>query len=299
VRPEPIQTAAGDIFFTLGVSQTIPLLTKLELAGNIAAAEARMAVEQLNYKRVRLIADVEKAYWKIYLLERNLEITEQNRLILQDLERVVDARYRVNQVAQQDLLRVQTELAELRDRENRLHLRRAAAAAALNQLMPEGYYLRWAGSYERNIRAKNRLALLVPLVLITNLFLIFLQFKRWPLTMVIFLAIPVAFAGGFILLDFWPQIQNAFYTFGLMDRPFPGSEMYLTVAVWVGFIALFGIAVDDGVVIGTYLDQVFGKSPITRYEEIEERVIHDGTNTALPYAWWDGRCWSGIRRHSR
>jgi len=135
VRPEPIQTAAGDIFFTLGVSQTIPLLTKLELAGNIAAAEARMAVEQLNYKRVRLIADVEKAYWKIYLLERNLEITEQNRLILQDLERVVDARYRVNQVAQQDLLRVQTELAELRDRENRLHLRRAAAAAALNQLM--------------------------------------------------------------------------------------------------------------------------------------------------------------------
>ncbi len=135
VRPEPIQTAAGDIFFTLGVSQTIPLLTKLELAGNIAATEARMAVEQLNHKRVRLIADVEKAYWQIYLLERSLEITEQNRLILQDLERVVDARYRVNQVAQQDLLRVQTELSELRDREQRLALRRLAAAAALNQLM--------------------------------------------------------------------------------------------------------------------------------------------------------------------
>ncbi len=135
VRPEPIQTAAGDIFFTLGVSQTIPLLTKLELAGNVAASEARMAVEQLNHKRVRLIADVEKAYWQIYLLERSLEITEQNRRLLQDLERVVDTRYRVNQVAQQDLLRVQTELSELRDQENRLHLRRAAAAAALNQLM--------------------------------------------------------------------------------------------------------------------------------------------------------------------
>ncbi len=148
--------------------------------------------------------------------------------------------------------------------------------------MPEGYYLRWAGSYERNIRAKNRLALLVPLVLITNLFLIFLQFKRWPLTVVIFLAIPVAFAGGFILLDFWPQLQNTFYTLGLMDRPFPGSEMYLTVAVWVGFIALFGIAVDDGVVIGTYLDQVFSKSPITRYDEIEERVIHAGVRRIRP-----------------
>jgi Cu(I)/Ag(I) efflux system membrane protein CusA/SilA len=148
--------------------------------------------------------------------------------------------------------------------------------------MPEGYHIRWAGSYERNIRAKNRLAILVPLVLLTNFLLIYLQFKRWPLTLVIFLAIPVAFSGGFILLEFWPQIQDWFYRLGVMDQPFPGEAMYLTVAVWVGFIALFGIAVDDGIVIGTYLDQVFSKSPIRRYEEIEERVIQAGLRRIRP-----------------
>ena len=148
--------------------------------------------------------------------------------------------------------------------------------------MPEGYHLRWAGSYERNIRAKNRLAILVPLVLLINFLLIYLQFKRWPLTLVIFLAIPVAFSGGFILLDWWPQIQDWLYTAGVMDRPFPGDNMYLTVAVWVGFIALFGIAVDDGIVIGTYLDQTFCRRKIQRYEEIEERVVHAGLRRIRP-----------------
>jgi len=134
VRPEPIQTAAGDVFFTLGVSQTIPLLAKLERAGNMAAAETRMALEQLNTKRVRLIADVERAYWQIYRLDRYLEIARENRRLLEDIERVVATQYRVGKVPQQDLLRTQTELAKLRDDENRFAVQRAAAVAALNQL---------------------------------------------------------------------------------------------------------------------------------------------------------------------
>ena len=134
VRPEPIQTAAGDVFFTLGVSQTFPLLAKLERSGNIAAAETRVALEQLAAKRVQLIADVERAYWQIYRLDRFLEITRANRRLLEDLEAVAQTRYQVGQVPQQDLLRVQTELAKLRDDEHRYHLRRSAAVAALNQL---------------------------------------------------------------------------------------------------------------------------------------------------------------------
>lgn len=134
IRPEPIQTAAGDMYFTLGVSQTIPLLMKLERAGNVAAAETRMALEQLNSKRVQIIADVERAYWQIYRLDRYVEITRENRRLLEDLARVVDLQYQVGKVQQQDLLRVQTELAKLRDDEHRFQIRRAAAVAALNQL---------------------------------------------------------------------------------------------------------------------------------------------------------------------
>ncbi|MFH1748276.1 MAG: TolC family protein [Planctomycetota bacterium] len=134
IRPEPIQTAAGDMDFTLGVAQTIPLLTKLERAGDIAAAETRMALERLNSQRVRIIADVEHAYWRIYRLDRYVELTRENRRLLEDLERVVDTRYQVGKVQQQDLLRVQTELAKLRDDEQRYSIRRSAAVAALNQL---------------------------------------------------------------------------------------------------------------------------------------------------------------------
>ena len=96
------------------------------------------------------------------------------------------------------------------------------------------------------------------------------------------LGIPVSFAGGFILLDFWPAIQNTLYEMGVMDRGFSGDAMYLTVAVWVGFIALFGIAVDDGIVLGTYLDQTFSRKPIARYEEIEERVVEAGMRRIRP-----------------
>jgi len=148
--------------------------------------------------------------------------------------------------------------------------------------IPEGYYFKWAGSYERNIRAKNRLTMLVPLVLLINFVLIYLQFKRFSLTAIVFLAIPVAFAGGFILLDVWPGIQDGLYLAGIMGRGFEGEAMYLTVAVWVGFIALFGIAVDDGIVMGTYLNQTFGRSRITRYEEITERVVEAGLRRIRP-----------------
>lgn len=134
VRPEPIQTAAGDVFFSLGVTQTFPVLAKLEKAGNIAAAETLVALEQLAAKRVQLIADVERAYWQIYRLDRFIEITRENRRVLEDLEGVVKIQYQVGKVQQQDLLRVQTELAKLRDDDRRFALRRLAAVAALNQL---------------------------------------------------------------------------------------------------------------------------------------------------------------------
>jgi outer membrane protein TolC len=135
VRPEPIQTAAGDVYFTLGVSQTFPLPAKLERAGEVAAAEVRMAIGQLNAKRLQVIADVQRAYWRIYLFDRYLEITAENIALLEDLEQVVGTQYEVGKAQQQDLLRTQTELARLRDEQHRYELRRATAAATLNRLM--------------------------------------------------------------------------------------------------------------------------------------------------------------------
>lgn len=157
-----------------------------------------------------------------------------------------------------------------------------AEAIADGTLQMEGYSARWVGTYERVVRTQKRLMILVPLVLLINFVLIYLQFKRLPLTLVIFIAIPVSFAGGFILLDWWPTIHNALYEAGVMEWGFEGDAMYLTTAIWVGFIALFGIAVDDGIVLGTYLTQAFSRNPIRRYEDIEERVVEAGLRRIRP-----------------
>ena len=135
VRPEPIQTAAGDAVFTLGVGQKIPLPAKLDRKGRIAAAEAHMAIEQLNTTRLRIIADVERAYYRLYLVDRSLELSIANRKLLEALEQVVASQYRVGKVEQQDVLRMQTELSKLLNDESRYERQRDSAAAALNQLL--------------------------------------------------------------------------------------------------------------------------------------------------------------------
>jgi len=103
-----------------------------------------------------------------------------------------------------------------------------------------------------------------------------------PLTLVILSDIPVALAGGFILLDYWPAIQDHLYALGAMGQFFQGDRVYLTVAVWVGFIALFGVTVDDGIVMGTYLDQVFSKDKVRAFEDIERHVVFAGLRRIRP-----------------
>jgi len=138
IRPEPIQTAAGDMYYTLGVGQKIPFPARLDQAGKVAAAEVRMAIEQLNAVRLRVIGDVERTWYSVYLMDRHLEVAEANVAVLEDLARVVVARYEVGNVTQADVLRVQTELADLRNDLEIYRLRRSTAAAALNQLRDFG-----------------------------------------------------------------------------------------------------------------------------------------------------------------
>ncbi|MCB9851658.1 MAG: TolC family protein [Phycisphaerales bacterium] len=134
-RPEPIQTAAGDIVFTLAASQKIPLPKKLDLKGKMAAEDVREAIERLNAVRLRIIADVQHAYYRIYVSDRAIEITQQNAALLLELERVASAQFEVGKADQQDVLRIQTELSELDNALIRYRGQRVSAVAAINQLM--------------------------------------------------------------------------------------------------------------------------------------------------------------------
>jgi Cu(I)/Ag(I) efflux system membrane protein CusA/SilA len=138
----------------------------------------------------------------------------------------------------------------------------AAKLASGELKLPKGYYIKWAGQFENQVRANQRLSLLLPLCLFVIFFILYLQFRHLPITLVIFLAIPVCFAGGFIFL----------YLAGYN----------LSVAVWVGFIALFGIAVDDGVVIATYLEQSFEKLRIASVQDIRQATIYAGMRRIRP-----------------
>src|SRR5690606_7112712 len=101
----------------------------------------------------------------------------------------------------------------------------------------------------------------LPLALFVIFIILYLQFRSTLVTLLIFSGILVAWAGGFIMLALYSQewFMN-FSIFGENVRDLFQMKQYnLSVAVWVGFIALFGIATDDGVLVATYLNQVFEK----------------------------------------
>lgn len=150
--------------------------------------------------------------------------------------------------------------------------------------VPAGVSFRFSGSYENQIRAEKRLAFVVPLCLGAILLLLYFQFKSIPTVFMVFSGIAVAFAGGFIMI--WFYGQDWFLNFSLfgthMRSLFQINPIHLSVAVWVGFIALFGIATDDGVVMATYLEQKFKDNQPTTKTEIRQRIIEAGMRRIRP-----------------
>ncbi len=138
-----------------------------------------------------------------------------------------------------------------------------AARASGELAFPDGNFeLRAVGSFENQVEANRRLMWLVPLVILINLSLIYLQFRNLPISMVVFTEIPTAFAGGMIVLAL------------------AGAEM--NTAIWVGFIALFGIAVDDGVVMATYLDSIFKRRRLASVGDIRDATVAAGLKRVRP-----------------
>ena len=150
--------------------------------------------------------------------------------------------------------------------------------------LPDGVTYKFTGNYENQIRASKRLMIVVPISLIVILLILYFQFKSMLPSLMVFSGIFVAFAGGFIMI--WLYDQNWFLNFSMADVHmrdlFQLHTINLSVAVWVGFIALFGIATDDGVIMGTYLTQVFEKEKPKTVKEIRISVLHAGSKRVRP-----------------
>ncbi|MGM0552021.1 MAG: efflux RND transporter permease subunit [Bacteroidota bacterium] len=150
--------------------------------------------------------------------------------------------------------------------------------------LPGGVSYVFTGNYENQIRATKRLAIVIPISLLIIFLILYFQFRSAISTSFIFSGILVALSGGFIML--WLYGQPWF-----MDGTLAGIELQnlfqirtinLSVAVWVGFIALFGVATDDGVLISTYIKQLMEKQQPQSVDELRAVILLAGSKRVRP-----------------
>ena len=151
-------------------------------------------------------------------------------------------------------------------------------------IVPKGINYKFTGTYENQLRAEKTLSVVVPLALAIIFLILYFQFRSVTTSLMVFTGIAVAFAGGFIMI--WLYGQGWFLNFNFFGENlrdlFQMHPINLSVAVWVGFIALFGIATDDGVVMATYLTQTFDRNTPENKKEIRASVVEAGEKRIRP-----------------
>ncbi|MBK9450813.1 MAG: efflux RND transporter permease subunit [Bacteroidetes bacterium] len=134
--------------------------------------------------------------------------------------------------------------------------------------LPKGYYLEWSGQYENQVRAQKRLMMIIPMVLVIIIAILYFTFHSFREVLIVLSAVPVALVGGAYSMYFF--------------------EVNFSVAVAVGFIALFGVAVETGVLMLVYLNnslfiktsKLKSEGKATTNKDIEE-AIYDGAALRL------------------
>ena len=132
----------------------------------------------------------------------------------------------------------------------------ARTALAEHLTLPTGYSLQWTGQYEFQLRARERLRILVPIVLFVIFMLLYLTFHSASEATIVMLSVVYAMTGGVVLQ--WLLGYN------------------FSVAVWVGYIALYGVAVQTGVVMVVYLHEALNER-LRRGGDLTERDVWQAT----------------------
>lgn len=126
--------------------------------------------------------------------------------------------------------------------------------------LPKGYYIQWSGQYENQVRAQQRLMIIIPITLLIITFILYMTFHSLREILIVFVSIPVALVGGVYSLYFF--------------------NVNFSVAVAVGFIALFGVAVETGVLMIAYMNTSI-KDLVTSKASAGESIKHDDISNAI------------------
>ncbi|MBD3345301.1 MAG: AcrB/AcrD/AcrF family protein [Chitinivibrionales bacterium] len=150
--------------------------------------------------------------------------------------------------------------------------------------VPDGVSYSFAGSYENQVRSEKRLVIILPVALFLIFLILYFQFRKVPVTLLVFSGIVLAWSGGFILI--WLYGQGWFMDISIAGVNFRNlfqiQTINLSVAIWVGFLALFGIASDDGVVMCAYLDQKFADKKPGSVDEIRKMTVEAAIKRVRP-----------------
>jgi Cu(I)/Ag(I) efflux system membrane protein CusA/SilA len=132
--------------------------------------------------------------------------------------------------------------------------------------LPPGYRLIWTGQYEHLVRAEERLKLVVPVTIVIILLLLYLNFGSLAKSLIVLLSVPFAAIGAIWYLDYL------------------GYNM--SVAVWVGIIALAGVAAETGVVMLVYLDEAYERrvreGRMTTAQDLREAIMEGAVQRVRP-----------------
>lgn len=137
-------------------------------------------------------------------------------------------------------------------------------------ILPEGYFIEWSGQYENLISGEKTLKIIAPIVLLIIFFSLYFAFNSLREAFLSLITVPFALIGGAYIIFFW--------------------DVNLSVAVAVGFIALFGIAVETGIVMVIYLNDAMeqlikakgnSRETITK-EDLREYVVHGAAKRLRP-----------------
>ena len=127
---------------------------------------------------------------------------------------------------------------------------------------PGNFELQAVGSFQNQIEANRRLMWIIPTVVLINLLLHYLHFRNFPISLVVFSGIPFAAAGGMIAVAVMGVDMNT--------------------AMWVGFIALFGLAADDGIVMATYMRDTLNRRTIRNVADVRNAIYDAGLKRIRP-----------------
>ncbi len=144
--------------------------------------------------------------------------------------------------------------------------------------VPAGLSFEFSGTYKNQVRAAKRLSVVLPLSLTVIFLLLYFQFRKVSVTFMVFTGVFVAWGGGFMMLWLYaqPWFLDAHILGNNLRELFQIEPYNLSVAVWVGFLALFGIATDDGVIMATRIEQSMAEEKPDSIEAIRAAVVKGG-----------------------